>query len=116
MPQNDGVVLGGVTYEVPPFTLADVQKIIPLLNAAEMTTLGGTAATASAIHFAINRGDGRGVALSAADFQTLPGVTVPEFMRARKRVGQAVGFYDPDPEPGEQVPAPGEDKGVEAPL
>jgi hypothetical protein len=103
---TDSITLGGQPYPIGPFTLGDVQQLLPQFKKQETGTVEGAAATMTIISIGVRSGSPH---LSPVDVQNIRGVVLQEMNAAVLAIGLKVGVYVP------KDAAPGEAKGEESP-
>jgi hypothetical protein len=95
------ITLAGAEYEVGPFTLKQVKRLLPLLEQSDTKTVPGTDALATIAHIGVECSK---PGLTYDDFLAIKGVTMQELMGARQTIGLMIGYLvllDKAPRPGE---------------
>lgn len=111
------VTLGEKEYPLGDFTIGQVQKLVPMFQAADdeiiasMKTLDQSQATTNIVYIGLQTGGYTG---KYADFLELRGVTKQQLFVAQRVIGAVIGTYKPLDDIGGD-PEPGEAKGEESP-
>jgi hypothetical protein len=104
MPQNDSFQLGEREFPISGFTIGELQTLMPQLANGGIETPAGTAAMATAIHVAVKC---TAPDMTFDQLQAMPGVTLPQMLIAFRKIGMAIGYFQP-----KAPAAPGGDGGT----
>ena len=92
MSKPTSISLAGKDYPVGPFTLADMQRLLPQYTVQDLKTVEGTAAVMTILTIGVMSGN---PSLAAPDIQAIKGVTLQELGAAVVNIGLICGTYVP---------------------
>jgi len=92
MTENKSFVLGQMEFPILPFTLGQLQTLVPLFSTADVSTVSGMASMTTAIHEAVKSSAPE---ITFAEFQKIEGASVAQLLAAYNKIGVAIGYFRP---------------------
>ena len=103
MNKDETITLGGREFPVAPLTLGQLRQAGPAFTRIGIDTPEGMGAQTTVIYLAMHAADPK---VTAADVDSIVGVTFPELKKAVEVVARLMGVEMKEITPGEAPPAP----------